>query len=83
MSGADYSYPLANYLKNLSQDQLEKYEEYAKNFFESLPRIESKLVKYDFKVQPKTDSFLSCPWNAKVIKIDLSDLNEYYNKTKR
>lgn len=55
-------------------------------FFECLG-IECKEIKptrsnTNFEVQPRTDINL-CPWIAKILKIDLSDLNEYNNKTKR
>lgn len=55
-------------------------------FFECLG-FERKVIKpirsnTNFEVQPRTEVNL-CPWNTMPIKIDLSDLNEYYNKTKR
>lgn len=55
-------------------------------FFECL-EFERKVIKpirsnTNFEVQLRTEVNL-CPWNTMPIKIDLSDLNEYYNKTKR
>ena len=35
----------------------------------------------NFEVQPRSD-VIFCPVFAKTIKIELNDLNEYYNKTK-